>query len=285
VPIDEPSFISLTDQFAVFADSTVALPVADRVTQFRQRLGSLFPGFYEPRWRDEAGFVDAVSKALAGFPSIRAEFTVASDRFAGNLTTASSRFRRFFPEYRLTTPIYLVHSLGEMDGGTRTIDGRDVMVFGADVIARIHDSASIGPFLDHELFHLYHAQYFDDADELWCNLWREGLATYVAAQLNPGADDRQLGLTEPRPIRAAVDARLTEAMSVTRSRLDSHDETDLASFFLGYGTAPIVPRFGYYVGYLVVERIGADRTLDQLARIQSTDVRSLIEETLDSFID
>lgn len=82
-----------------------------------------------------------------------------------------------------------------------------------------------------------------------------------------------------------MDARLGEAMSLTRSKLDSHDETDLASFFLGYGPAPVVPRFGYYVGYRLVERIGANRTLDQLARMQPQDVRSLIDDTLNTFID
>ena len=59
---------------------------------------------------------------------------------------APARFGRAFPDYRPTMPTYLLHSLGEMDGGTRDLGGSIALLFGADMIARYHDAASIGPY-------------------------------------------------------------------------------------------------------------------------------------------
>ena len=44
---------------------------------------------------------------------------------------------------------------------------------------------------------------------------------YVASKLNPGASDDALGLTIPRPLRAAVEAHRTEAICAVRQRLGS----------------------------------------------------------------
>ena len=82
-------------------------------------------------------------------------------------------------------------------------------MFGADVIARVHGDRDVRPFFHHELFHLLHGRTFSDCGALWCALWNEGLATFVAHRLNPAASDDQLLLTQPVPLRAAVEARET----------------------------------------------------------------------------
>ncbi|MEO9132085.1 MAG: hypothetical protein ABI240_12855 [Sphingomonas sp.] len=175
-PAPTPLFKSYADDFAKFADETVALPDAERVRLFHERFGPLAGGFYGPRDRDPAKVDANIAGALKTFPTIRVRYTAAAASFDHAFTTGQARFRSFFPDYRLTMPVYLVHSLGEMDGGTRTLNGHQAAIFGADVIARIHDETTIGPFLDHELFHLYHASYFPDCDALWCSLWEEELA-------------------------------------------------------------------------------------------------------------
>ena len=83
------------------------------------------------------------------------------------------------------------------DGGSDYVGGQKVMLFGADVIAKIHNDESLQPFLEHELFHLEHARHFADCDQLWCPLWQEGLATYAASAMTPGASDHQLLLDQP----------------------------------------------------------------------------------------
>jgi hypothetical protein len=159
--------------------------------------------------------------------------------------------------------------------------GRDGLD-GADVIAQIHDSTTIRPFLDHELFHLYHDKYFSGCDDVvWCALWTEGLAVYVASKMEPAADDRALLLTLPRPIRPEVEPRLDQAMCMARAKLDSSDQADYATFFQGMDSdAPFPPRFGYLLGYLLVQKIAAGRTLDQLAKLPRAQVRPLLDAAL-----
>ena len=211
-------------------------------------------------------------------------YTAASASFAQAFATGQARFRKFFPDYRLTMPVHLVHSLGEMDGGTRELQGRTVAVFGADVIARIHDETTIPPFLDHELFHLYHTQYFPGCDALWCGLWEEGLAVYAASRMNPGATDRQLLLTIPVPIRAAVDPHLAEAMCGLRAKLDATATDDMAPFFfMRPSKSPFPPRYGYYLGLLLAQKIGETMPLAQMAKLPPAKVRPLLDKALASY--
>jgi len=277
-----PAFTSYTDAFDRFATETAAMAPDARVKLFRERFDALVPGFYEPRFgATEEKYNTRVGKALADYPAERDKFLAAARDFSAAYATGTARFRRFFPDYAPTMPIYLLHSLGEMDGGTRELRGKTVAVFGADVIARIHDSATIGPFLDHELFHFYHASYFPDCDALWCSLWQEGLAVYVASKMNPDADDRALLLTTPRPIRAAVDADLPGAICLARDKFDSTVKDDYAEFFFGNGSGKrFPPRFGYYLGYRVARTLGETRNLEQLAKMPPAEVRKAMLDAM-----
>ncbi|HWU96770.1 MAG TPA: DUF2268 domain-containing putative Zn-dependent protease, partial [Sphingomonas sp.] len=227
-----------------------------------------------------------VQKALEGYPAERDRFLAAARSFATAYASASDRFRTFFPDYAPDMPVYLLHSLGEMDGGTRELHGKVVAIFGADVIARIHDPGSIGPFLDHEMFHFHHVKYFPDCPALWCSLWQEGLAVYVAARMNPGADDRALLLTIPRPIRPEVEPKLAEAMCFARGKLGSTDQDDYASFFFGKGgkaQGGWPPRFGYYLGYVLAKQLGERMSLDALARLPPEQVKARLEQALAAY--
>ena len=279
-PLDG-TFTSLTDEFVRFYDETASLPEAERVARLRARFEPLFPGFYTPRGRDPARYDKQTATALSDFPAVRDKFLKASGSFAASFETAQARFRRFFPDFSLTMPVYLVHSLGEMDGGKRTINGRNVAVFGADVIAKYHDDTTIGPFLDHELFHIYHGRYMPDCAPLWCALWQEGLAVYVASRLNPGVDDRGLMLTIPRPIRPEVEPRLGAAMCLARAKFDSTAPGDYSEFFYGNGSGKLFPpRFGYFLGLVVAQKLGEKYTLRQLAQLPAKKIRPLVLRTV-----
>ncbi|MBX3564445.1 MAG: hypothetical protein KF730_07705 [Sphingomonas sp.] len=278
---EAPAFTSLTQQFDDFATETAAMPMPERVKRFRERFNALLPGFYAPRnGATEEQYNIKVGRNLATYPAQRDKFLAAARDFSAAYVHGNAHFRRYFPDYAPVMPIYLVHSLGEMDGGTRDIDGKTVAVFGADVIAKIHDSTTIGPFLDHELFHFHHARYFSDCEAMWCALWQEGLATYVAGRMNSTEDDKTLMLTIPRPIRPEVEPKLAEAMCYARPRLDSVDPEVYASFFYGNGKSPYPPRFGYYLGYLIARKIGDGRPLDELAKMPGDQVKPLIEKAL-----
>lgn len=277
-------FISYARAFEDFADATASQPEAERVRRFHQRFGPLAAGFYRPRDREPARLDASIARALTEFPSIRVRYDHASASFEKAFVTGQARFRKFFPDYRLTLPVYLLHSLGEMDGGTRELEGRTVAIFGADVIAKIHDDATIGPFLDHELFHTYHARYFPECSKIWCSLWAEGLAVYVTSTMNPAATDRDLLLTIPQPIRPAIMPRLAEAMCGLWAKLDSTAKEDYGPFFYGQpNSGGFPPRYGYLLGLLLVQKIGTGMTPEQLAKLPPAKVRPLLDQALASY--
>jgi len=276
------SYISLTRQFAEFSDRNAGSADAEKVAKFKAEIGPLFPGFYEPRNGATVERYDAqLLRALNGFPALRADYERAEREFPAAYAAGLRHFRTFFPGFKPRLPVYFLHSLGEMDGGTRTIGGRDYMIFGADVIARIHGDGTIGPFLDHELFHVEHGAYFSECEKIWCSLWVEGLATYAAGQMNPGADDHALMLDQPQPIRPAVDADWRGALCLTVARLDSSDQDISAAFFSGGDRKQAYPaRFGYYVGYRLAQRAAAGRDLATLAHLSNAQARPIVDAAL-----
>ena len=172
-----------------------------------------------------------------------------------------------------------------MDGGTREIGGKTYLIFGADVIAQIHEARELTPFLDHELFHIEHHKYFPDCEQVWCPLWAEGLATYAAKVMNPGADDRQLLLTFPKPIRPAVDATWPAALCFARVKLFSAEPADTDALLVGNRAPKEFPdRFGYYVGLRVVEDLGGQYKLPELAHMPPDRVKSTLTAAMDRLI-
>ena len=274
----------LTPEFVAFADQSAALPDADRVKAFHARFDPVLTGYFDDKGTNQARFDILVAQRLRDFPQTRQKFVATAAAFGAAFTRGQDHFTQAFPDYSLNVPVYLVHSMGQQDGGTRTIGGRTIMFFGADVIAAIHDETTIGPFLDHELFHIYHEKYFGDCPQLWCSLWQEGMATYVAAQLNPGASDRALLLTQPRPIRPEVEPRLGEAMCSLRAKFESALPDDHAPFFYAdaaKGAFP--PRYGYFLGYLLAAKIGATMPLQTLAKLPRDKVKPLLMAAIDGY--
>lgn len=273
----------LTPDFIAFADETAALPEAERVKAFHARFDPLLPGYYSREGPGQARVDAMIAFQLKAFPTLRGKFTATAAAFGKAFKAGEVHFRKAFPDYRLTLPVYLVHSMGQQDGGTRTLAGRTILVFGADVIAAIHDETTIGPFLDHELLHAYHQSRFGECQQLWCALWSEGLATYVASRLNPGASDRALLLTLPRPIRREVEPRLAEAMCNVGARLESTSQDDVQAMFNFREGGQFPPRYGYFVGYVLAAKLGETIPLERLAAMPASQVKPLLRAAINSF--
>ncbi len=284
----KPAFTSLADDFTAFYDRTAQMPEAERVAAFRTRFNALLPGFYEPRYgRTSAEYDRTVARALTAFPDIRARYGKVEDEFPQVYAAGTAHFRATFPDFRADIPVYLLHSLGEMDGGTRTIRKRNVMIFGADVIARLHDDESIGPFFDHELFHIYHARFHIDCLQIRCSLWQEGLATYAASVMNKTGDPHMLMLDTPEPIGPEVDADMASALCLVRSKLDATSQADFGPMFTGGKRTEddrFPRRYGYYVGYLVAKEAARTIPLPRLARLSRAEAKPVIAGALDRLI-
>ena len=56
------------------------------------------------------------------FPTIRTEYVRKAQRFGAELPGYMASFKAVFPDFQPPDDIYVLHSLGEMDGGMRVID-------------------------------------------------------------------------------------------------------------------------------------------------------------------
>ena len=283
-------FVDLTGDFDRIWKETSALPETERAKSFRAAFAPILPGFYDPeRVKDfvtAERYDAAILKSLNAYPQQLDSILRVSRDFQQMVGPARREFEATFGPMTGYPPIYVVHSLGEFDGGTRELKSGSHLMFGADVIARLYVDTPIKPFVQHELFHLMHGRSFPDCEKLYCSLWQEGLATYVAASLNPGADDTALMLTMPAPIRPAVEANKAGAICAVRARLDSEKPDDYASLFYGSSKIEGFPaRMGYYVGYRVAQDLGRTRDLKQLAAMSPAEVRPLIVQSLDAMAD
>ncbi len=276
--------IDLTGEFTALYDRTEGQPLDVRIKAFKTDLAPSFPLFYgRQRFpnRTQAQYDARIGRAIEEFAGIRSGYTAKAENFRNLLDSAYASFTRTFPDMGDFGDIYLVHSLGEMDGGTREFEGRTYFIFGADVMGRVHTFDNEQAFFHHELFHIYHARSFPGCEAVWCNLWTEGMAVYVARELNPEATDEQLLLTIPEHLPTAVNAHLQEAVCEVRGRLDSRDQTDYRALFsFGRLNERLPPRFGYYVGYLVAREAGRTRSLQQLAHLSRDEARPVIEAAL-----
>ncbi len=271
--------LNYAPEFDQFEAATRQLPAEERLRAFHARFDTLLPGVYASD--DRAGMDRRIMDSLEDFPRIRDAYRRTEQRFPSEFDISVAHFRKFFPDFEPPYPVYFLHDLNQRDGGTTTVNGKGVMLFGADMIARIHDDDSLQPFIEHELFHLEHARHFTDCDQYWCQLWKEGLAVYAASAMTPGASDSQLLLDLPKPIRAETDAHMAQALCFVSANFDSGDAEPLQQSFTRAGKASDLPaRFGYYVGYLIAQKAVQRHDFPAVTRMSRNGARPVVRAAL-----
>lgn len=276
-------YTDLTGDFGAIYDTAPADPAA-RLAAINAGMGERLPGFYDPaRMGDQAdAYVAFAGRFLANYPGQKAAIADVARRFGTMFAPAVADFERRIGPLPTTTPVALVVSMGEFDGATRTLGGREYLLFGADMIATLHKGEARA-FVQHELFHIYHSQRMSECTGLYCSLWQEGLAVHAAQQLNPSASDSELLLTMPEPVRPALEANRREAVCTTLAKLDSTDGGDWGAYFSnGRLNDRLPPRFGYLVGAWVAADLGRTRSLPELAALDGKPLRAAIEASLRS---
>ena len=280
-PSSNLELIDLVDDFAAFQQSSEGMEDKARIAAFKAHFATILPGFYSNERVRFPGYDGLILKSLKEYPQQRAAIEDMARRFRSQLAPAERSFEAQFGPMTGFRPIVLVHSLGEFDGGTRSLPGGGHLMFGADVMARMYANKNPQPFFHHELFHLYHSRTFDDCSAVWCNLWNEGLATYVSHRMNPQATDNELLLETPVPLRPAVEANRSEAVCAVLAKLDSTDgKVNNALFSSGRLSERLPPRSGYYIGYLIAAEARKSRSLKELAQLSNDQVRPLVEKSL-----
>lgn len=277
---DTPAVRNIAPEFVTVYDASAQLPMPARVAAMRESLMALYPEFYGRR--KPADTDKLVKMALEGFPKLRHDYLAKSQKFGAALDEHMRTFNATFPNYRNTVPITLVHSLGEMDGGPRELNGKVHLVFGADVMAALNPDGNAAPLFHHELFHLMHQKKFAcDTEPVWAALWGEGLAVYVSHVMNPGANEKELLLDFPNGMARATRAQLSASWAHLDSVFDSTDEKVAQELFTMSAKGARLPvRRGYYLGYLVAQEAGKTRDLATLASLDCQQARELVQATV-----
>ena len=233
----------------------------------------VYEGVFDGAPKPPAEFVP---DALAKVPELEARMRALSSRLATDLPRELDAFRKSFPGFRCTVPVYFVFSGGAFDGATRKVSGKTALLFGLDVIARL--DGELSPLVVHELFHVYQGQVVKNppGTVAW-SLWEEGLATYVSRRLNPAVPEQKVCCLPPL---GAMKEGLPRIAGDLLARLDSAEKSDYARYFLGGQELDIPPRSGYYLGYLVASEAGQTRSLEELAAMTPAEVRALEEREL-----
>jgi hypothetical protein len=140
--------------------------------------------------------------------------------------------------------------------------------------------------MQHELFHRYHRQFFEfeasSAYPLWTALWAEGLATYVAAELNPSASELDRGMV-PLGMVARVDSRRAELAADFLRRFASTAQADATVYFNGGDSKdPVVPaRAGYELGLLAARELSRQYAIQTMAHWSQAEAKPKIRAALE----
>jgi hypothetical protein len=285
------SIVDATGAFWPLAARSANMTPAAQAAAFRKEVVAKFPNLYTDPVLG-SGNIKSLDElavawlAIAGKKGI--DGRVVERDLMRNIPVILARFQKTFPDFRCNFPIYLMASLGSLDGAGRFVDGRPALVLGIDTMAKYDPPPVIPVLIAHELFHRYNFQaagFSDDPGErqaIWRTLWAEGLATYMSGFLNsqasPGEilDSAELALQAPPLIR-----RLAAALRDN----DTPDLPRYAEYFEG-GSAKaraegIPARAGYYVGYRVVLLLARRYTPYQLAHLKGPALHRKINDALD----
>lgn len=226
----------------------------------------------------------AILRSLAEARTHPSDIRSTEDLLERTLPSHLNRFKAEFPDFRCDFPIYIMPSLGQLDGAGRVVDHRPVLLFGVDVIADHAQAMSI--LIDHELFHRYHyqvAKFSDDNAErevVWKSSWAEGLATYVSMVLNAPAS-MQDALFVPKDLVKRARPMLGQLISELEPKLDQVDPVFFSRYFTYHGANATPPsRVGYYIGALAAQRMAKRYSLFQLAHLQADTVCPALQTVL-----
>lgn len=273
------------------AARTAGQPDAQQIASYTQALIDPHPGLYA---KEVLGLTPGPGMDRLILASL-AQARKAPDREAlkarvrAQIAATARAFHRVFADFSCNFPVYLTDSLGVLDGAGREVDGQPAMVLGIGSIELEEPHmSSLAVFFNHEFFHRYHfeaAGFSDDPAEhqaIWRALWAEGLATYVSKVLTPGATTADALLSphleeRAQPLMPRMAAELLGVL----------DRIDQTLFFEYFTTGPaagkhgIPARAGYYVGYVVAQRLAERHSLNALAHLKGEALHDEIARTLD----
>jgi hypothetical protein len=150
--------IDATANFWPLVESLAEATPAEQASAFRADVIARFPDLYT---RDVLGTGDSrqldeeAVAALAATRRNRMHARQTEQTLEREIPSYIARFMKSFPDFRCNFPIYLMISLGHMDGAGRVVGASPALVLGVEMIDRIETPAQMPVFFAHELFHRY----------------------------------------------------------------------------------------------------------------------------------
>ncbi|MBY0471561.1 hypothetical protein K2X30_10380 [bacterium] len=285
-PLKNTEIHNFALDFIRYWEKVEKLPVEEQVRLLKADFFPKFPEFYADkieRWKKAGKNPDEeMAKQLSEFPAAKKDFVKKTKAIQASLKKGIEFFSKKFPDFNRGFRIYVTHSFGDMDGGTRQIDGKTYFIFGVDLMVKNHKGyTSEVPFFHHELFHMYHRQFLPEERVIWNSLWAEGLATYAAKKLNPNATMKDLILDLPEGMIPKIKKDLAFHWSDLASKLTSRDADDHKSYFrLSSENKKVVVRAGYYLGYLLAQEIGKTMSLSEMAQLDEAHLVPLLQKII-----
>ncbi len=180
-----PRIHNIAPDFIKYWGRAQGMPSAKKIRLLKSEIFPMFPEFYHyktQKWEKDGKSADEeLAKHLTEFKQMETDFVKKTNEITTHLRTTMASFMKSVPGLNKDFDIYITHSFGEMDGGTRKIGEKMYFVLGVDGMVKYHKGFSSEiPFFHHELFHVYHGQYLAEEEVLWVALWAEGLATLVS---------------------------------------------------------------------------------------------------------
>jgi hypothetical protein len=212
-------------------------------------------------WCIETFWSDVAPK----MPAVRELHATAADTI-GDVVNG---FQKKFPDFRPSTDFYLTISFS-FRGKVVDVKGKDVFAIGLENFEPGQTQLRIT--IAHELFHLYHFQFFSASGGLYRSLWAEGLASYASSVIVPGYRFSQYLGFPGEKMNRCQELLPTMAKELLRE-LGNNDQRIKRIYF---GAEPndteIPPEAGYYVGFLIIESLAKKNSLADLARMKPDDV-------------
>ena len=266
-----------TPEFVNLFEATRGKTDEEKLERFWSDLYPANPAFYDLRlskWQKEEKKVEEeLLRELEAFGTYHSEFVRLQSSIPKQLEDAVASFQKVFPDFNADFDVYLLHSLKEMNGGMRKLEGKHVFILGLDMIARFHTWRDNAPFFHHELLHVYLKQLhvpastWYESETLLLKLWEEGLATYVSYLLNPQTSYAELMLGIPDGLPEQAWTRRAFLADDLAHHLSSTNEVMYRKYFVPWSGYEEVPeRAGYFVGFAVLNELAKQQSLSTLLK-------------------
>lgn len=287
----KPHVVDVAGDFLTFWNETQNLGDKERVQKFLSEVASKAPDLYYKVLFDYWDKVlhtnrdERIAKQIKEFPTIKARYRQVYNELSGSMNTYLEQFQKRFPDFKLdNVDIYIAHSMGGSNGAAVPLDGRTMFYLGVDMIAIHNNYPHQKPFFDHEFFHVYHLQKYKLANKFYARFWMEGLATYVSKKMNPDATNTELMIDDTLIARTLP--ILPEMATDVLNNLEAEDK-DLKLKFKYFDIESkdrnIPPRAGYYLAYLLVQKIAQDASIGQMASWQEQEILERMKRALKDY--